>query len=397
VLPLTGYRVLACENGLAGPLCSRLLADFGADVVKVERPASGDVTREWDSVANGLSSGFVWVNRGKRSVVLDLHDPGACAALRRLVETSDVFLVNFTPGWAERFGLDEASLRHIRPDLVYTEITGYGNDGPYAQKNAYDLVVQGETGLIALGGTEEEPARVAIPACDIGAGSYAALGTLAALLRRAATGEGERVSVSLFDVMIDWIGYYPHFWWHRGESPKRTGMRHPLFCPYGPYPSGDGKLFDLAVLSPEHWRVFCLDVIERPDLYADERYAAMEDRVANRSELEPALEAVFHTRPAAEWLERLERAAIPCGAVNELPQVMMHPQLAHNRLVTEIGSPVGPIPTIGCAIALDGDRPELGPVPALGEHTHEVLAEVGLSEGEIAVLVPTSSARARTP
>lgn len=381
--PLTGYRVLACENGLAGPLCSRLLADLGADVIKIERPEGGDVTRGWDTGAKGLSSGFVWVNRGKRSVALDLRHGGARSVLERLIERSDVFLVNFGPGWAERFGLDEAAVRALRADIVYTEITGYGGDGPYAGKNAYDLVVQGEAGLIALGGTQEEPARVAVPVCDIGAGTYAALGTLAALLRRRATGEGERISVSLFDVMIDWIGYYPHFWWHRGEAPKRTGMRHPLFCPYGPHVSGDGRLVNLAVLSPDHWRAFSLDVIERPHLHADERYATMEGRVANRAELEPAIEAIFRTRDAAEWLERLERAGIPCGAVNELPEVMEHPQLLHNRLVAEIGSPVGPIPTIGSPIEVGGERPELGPVPSLGEHTRDVLAELGLDAAEI--------------
>lgn len=380
MFPLTGYRVLACENGLAGPLCSRLLCDLGADVVKIERPGTGDVTRGWDTGAKGLSSGFVWMNRGKRSVALDLREESARTVLDRLIERSDVFLVNFSPGWAERFGLDEQAVRGLRRDIVYTEITGYGGDGPYADKNAYDLVVQGEAGLIALGGTQEEPARVAVPVCDIGAGTYAALGTLAALLRRRETGEGERISVSLFDVMIDWIGYYPHFWWHRGETPTRTGMRHPLFCPYGPHVASDGRLVNLAVLSPEHWRDFCLDVIERPDLYADERYVTMEGRVANRAELEPAVEAVFRTRTAGAWLERLERAGIPCGAVNELPDVMAHPQLVHNRLVTEVGSPVGPIPTIGSPIGIDGARPELGPVPELGEHTREVLEELGLAD-----------------
>jgi itaconate CoA-transferase len=396
VLPLTGYRVLACENGLAGPLCSRLLADFGADVVKIERPGSGDVTRGWDTGAAGLSSGFVWMNRGKRSVAIDLADAAVRPVLERLIQRSDVFLVNFSPGWPERMGLDERVVRGLRPDVVYTEITGYGAHGPYAQKNAYDLVVQGEAGLIALGGTQDEPARIAIPVCDLGAGTYAALGTLAALLRRGATGQGERVSVSLFDVMLDWIGYYPHFWWHRHEAPRRTGMRHPLFCPYGPHAARDGRLLNLAVLSPEHWQAFCLDVIERPDLFADERYRTMEGRVASRAELEPAIEAVFLTRPAAEWLERLERAGIPCGAVNELPDVMVHPQLAHNRLVTEIGSPVGAIPTIGSPVELDGDRPHLGPVPGLGQHTREVLEELGLSESELRAYEPARrSTRAR--
>jgi crotonobetainyl-CoA:carnitine CoA-transferase CaiB-like acyl-CoA transferase len=392
--PLAGYRVLACEVGLAGPICSRLLADLGAEVVKVERPGSGDVTRGWDTGAAGLSTGFVWVNRGKRSVALDLKRPEARAALDRLIERSDVFLVNFAPGWAGSMQLDEQSVRRLRPDIVYTEITGYGSDGPYAGKNAYDLVVQGEAGLISMTGTEAEPARISIPVADIGAGSYAALGTLAALLRRAATGAGDRVSVSLFDVMLDWVGYYPHFWWHRREEPRRHGLRHPLFCPYGPYRAWGGRYFNLAVLSPEHWRAFCLDVVERPELLDDERYDTMEGRVLHRVELESLLEDVFATRAPEEWVASLERAQIPCGLVREFHEVMEHPQLAHNGLVTQVGSPVGTIPTIGSAIALGGDRPELGPVPGLGEHTREVLAGLGLSEAEIGVVAgPSSSGR----
>jgi crotonobetainyl-CoA:carnitine CoA-transferase CaiB-like acyl-CoA transferase len=271
---------------------------------------------------------------------------------------------------------------------VYVEITGYGRDGPYARKNAYDLVVQGEAGLIAMTGTPEAPARIAIPVADIGAGAYAALGAAAALARRAQTGEGERVSVSLFDVLLDWVGYYPHFFWHRGEEPGRYGLRHPLFCPYGPYPAARGRFFNLAVLSPEHWRAFCLDVLERPDLLDDRRYETMEGRVAHRDELEPLLERLFAQREAEEWVERLERAHIPCGLVREFREVMAHPQLEHNGLVTRVGSPVGVIPTIGCPIELDCARPKLGPVPALGEHTREVLTEAGLSEEEIAAAAP---------
>jgi crotonobetainyl-CoA:carnitine CoA-transferase CaiB-like acyl-CoA transferase len=375
---LTGTRVLAFENGLAGPLATRLLADLGADVIKVERPDGGDVTRAWDTVAAGLSSGFVWVNRGKRSVALDVKDPEHRPAIERLIERSDVVLQNYTPGWADRVGLGEEAVRALRPDVVYVDISGYGPDGPYARKNAYDLVMQGETGLIAVTGSPAEPARVGISVCDVGAASYAAVATLGALNHRAATGKGTRVSVSLFDTMVDWLGYFPHMWWHREEAPARTGMRHPLFCPYGPFPAGDGKLFGFAVLSSEHWRALCAEVVDRADLLDDARFVTNEDRVEHRAVLEPLLEELFGARPAAEWLELLEAARIPCGAVRDVPEVVEHPQLAHNRLVVEVDSPAGRIPVIGSPFLVDGQRPPAGSVPALGEHTAEVLEEVGL-------------------
>jgi itaconate CoA-transferase len=375
---LSGTRVVAFENGLAGPLATRLLADLGADVIKVERPDGGDVTRAWDTVAAGLSSGFVWVNRGKRSVALDVKDPEHRPALERLIERSDVVLQNYTPGWAERVGLGEGVVRGLRPDVVYVDISGYGPDGPYAAKNAYDLVMQGEAGLIAVTGAPEAPARVGISVCDVGAASYAAVATLAALARRAATGEGAHVSVSLFDTMVDWLGYFPHLVWHRGEGPERTGMHHPLFCPYGPFPAGDGRLFGFAVLSEAHWRGLCLEVVDRPDLLDDPRFTSNEARVEHRDLLEPVLEELFAALAAREWLELLESARIPCGAVNEVADVVEHPQLAHNRLVVEVGSPVGPIPVVGSPFLVDGERPAAGDVPALGEHTADVLRELGL-------------------
>jgi itaconate CoA-transferase len=374
---LKGTRVLACENGLAGPLCSRLLADLGGDVVKIERPGTGDVTRGWDTLAAGLSSGFVWMNRGKRSVALDVKDPASRPALERLIAESDVFLQNFTPGWAARMGLDEPTVRAVRADIVYTEITGYGPDGPYAERNAYDLVMQGEAGLIAVTGSPDAPARVGISACDVGAGSYAAVATAAALVKRAQTGEGSRVSVSLFDTMVDWLGYFPHLWWHKQELPARTGMRHPHFCPYGPYPAAGGILFGFAVLSPEHWRALCVDVLSRPDLHDDPRFETNEGRVEARGDLEGELEREFAAREAADWLERLRAARIPCGAVNDLAAVMSHPQLAHNGLVAEVGSSAGPLPAVGSPFLVNGERPEVGSVPGLGEHTAEVFGEPG--------------------
>ncbi len=361
-------------------MCSRLLGDLGADVIKLERPGHGDVTRGWDTAANGIASGFVWMNRGKRSVALDLRDPAVLPAVEALIRDSDVFLVNFSPGWADSMGLDETSVRGLREDIVYTEISGYGSDGPYADKNAYDLVVQGETGLIALTGTPEEPTRISLPIVDIGAGSNAAIATLAALVRKTATGEGASVSVSMFDSMIDWLGYYPHFWWHRGEAPTRWGLRHPLFVPYGPKKGSDNRYFNLAVLSAEHWRLFCSDVIERPDLLDDARYITLESRAEHRDVLEPELDRVFLTRSTATWVEALEAAGIPCGLVREFPEVMEHPQLLQGGMISRVDSPVGEIPVIGSPILVGGDRADPGAVPGLGEHTRAVLTELGVPE-----------------
>jgi crotonobetainyl-CoA:carnitine CoA-transferase CaiB-like acyl-CoA transferase len=212
-----------------------------------------------------------------------------------------------------------------------------------------------------------------VSVCDVGAGSYAAVATLAALVRRGQTGEGARVSVSLFDTMVDWLGYFPHLWWHRREVPARTGMRHPHFCPYGPFPARNAELFGLAVLSPEHWRALCVDVLERPDLLADERLVSNEGRVAHRHELEPILESEFAARSANEWLDRLRAARVPSGAVNDLAAVMEHPQLAHNALVARVGSTSRPLPVIGSPFLVDGVRPKSGPVPDLGQHTNDPL------------------------
>ena len=374
---LAGLRVVACEIGLAGPLCTRLLADLGADVVKVEPPEGGDVTRGWDTIANGLSSGFVWVNRGKRSVALDVRDPETRPTVERLVASADVFLQNFAPGWAARVGLDEPAVRALREDVVYVEISGYGPDGPARAQRLRPRHAGRDRAHL-----RDRDARGAGPRWDLG------------LRRRGRVVRGGRHARRADPPREDRGGRArPRLAlrcrWPTGSAtsrtsggtaascPERTGARHPLFCPYGPFSCADG-LVSLAVLSPEHWRVFCLDVLGRPDLHADERYATNEERVAARADLEPEIERELAARTAEEWIAALEAAGIPCGRVHDVAGVLAHPAAEHGKLVAEVGSPAGPLPTIGVPFLVGGARPQPGDVPALGEHTDEVLRELGL-------------------
>ena len=322
---LSGVRVVAFELAAAGPFCSELLADMGADVIKIERPGTGDAIREWDTAVKGLSSGYVWLNRNKRSLTVDAKQESGKQIIHRSVEKADVFLENFAPGVTDRLGLGYEELRSINSRLVYCSISGYGQDGPYRDRKAFDLLIQGEAGLIATTGHPDAPAKVGPPIADLAAGTHAALGIVMALYQRERTGHGQYLDVSMFDSLLSWLGYFPHHYWHRGELPTRVGMRHHYMTPYGPFMARDGKYVSVAVASPRDWEIFCREVLKRADLWEDAKYKTAELRRDNRVELEATVEAAFLRQDSAEWMELLDSAGLPYGEVRGIDEVLAHP------------------------------------------------------------------------
>jgi itaconate CoA-transferase len=381
--PLAGVRVLALELAVAGPLCTRHLADLGADVIKVERRGGGDFARGYDTAVKGLSSYFVWLNRGKRSLTLDLKHPAANDVLTRLVERADVLVQNLGPGAIDRLGLVPAELRRRYPSLVVCSISGYGSGGPYETRKAFDLLLQGETGVIATTGTDVAPAKVGISVGDIGAGVYGAMATLAALYERRATGQGRLVETSLFDALAEWMGYPAYYTLYGGAPPARAGVRHATVVPYGSYRCGDGQSVNFAVQTADQWARFCRDVCDHPEWERDPRYATSADRRVNRDILEAAIEDAFSAHPRAEITRRLETADIPYGDVNDVAGFLAHPQLEARNRWREIASPAGPLRAIVPPLNLEGMEPLMGAIPAVGEHTDEVLAELGYDGEEI--------------
>lgn len=381
---LRGVRVLAFEQAAAGPFGTHLLADMGAEVIKIERPGAGDIIRGWDRAVRGLSSGYVWLNRCKRSVTVDAKTESGLAILRRLADRSDVFMTNFSVGVTDRLGLGYDELRQHNPRLIYCALSGYGLDGPYRDVKAYDLLIQGETGIMATTGYPDAPAKVGVPITDIAAGMYSALGIVLALYEREHTGAGQLVDVSMFDAALSWLGYFPHHYWHQGEEPERVGMRHHYNVPYGPYLARDSRYVNVSVANDHDWDVFCRGVIERPDLLQDARFADNPGRRRHRRELERLLDEIFLERDADEWFERLKAVDLPYGQVRGIAEVLAHPQVAARRLIREIDTPVGRVPAIESALRFSESPVAEGPVPSLGGDTDAVLREAGYTEEEIA-------------
>ncbi len=374
---LDGVKILAFEQVLSGPFATCLLADMGAEVIKVERPGIGDVIRSWDSVVKGLSSGYVWLNRNKRSLTVDVKKDKGREILQELAKKSDVFFENYAPGVASRLGLGYETLGALNRRLIYCSLSGYGQDGPYRDVKAYDLLIQGEGGIIATTGYPDQPARAGIAIADIASGMYAAIGILLALYQREKTGEGQWIDVSMLDSILSWLGYFPHHYWHAGEEPARVGMRHHYVTPYGPYLAGDGHYVNLAVASASDWEVFCRKVIDKPELLSDARFATVEGRRKNRGLLEELIENIFLEKDHKYWLDRLKKAELPHGIVRGIAQVLAHPQVIARKLIREAESPVGKVPVIANALKMSRSEARYDRIPALGEDNEAILREAG--------------------
>lgn len=380
---LNNVEILALENGVSAPLCTRLLGDLGADIVKIERPEIGDVNRHWDTAVRGQSSAHVWTNRNKRSLELDLQTDDGREIFLDLAERADAVVQNFSPGVVERLSVDYESVKQVNETIVYVNISGYGRSGPYRDRKAYDLVMQGETGLISMTGSPDSMAKIPLSVCDINAAMYGTIGTLTALYHREMTGEGQELDVTMFGGMLSWLGYFPLKYMHAGEPPERVGMRHHLLVPYGPYETSDEEFINLAVLSAADWRKFCTDVIEQPDLVEDERFESNEKRVEHRDLLEPLLEEIIASKPTNYWTERLSEAGLPWGEVNQIDDVLNHPQTDQLEMIREIDSSTGPIEIIDNPLDMGTLDVRRDALPDLGEHSRNILDELGYSSATI--------------
>ena len=382
--PLDGITVVSLEHAIAAPFCTRQLADLGARVIKVERPGVGDFARDYDSRARGLASHFVWVNRGKESLTLDLKQPAAQAVLRQLVDRADVLVQNLAPGAVARLGLGPEVLRASHPRLIVCDISGYGNDGPYRDKKAYDLLIQSEAGFLSVSGTPDEPSKAGCSIADIAAGMYAYTSILAALLQRGRTGEGAHIDVSMLESLAEWMSYPLYYAFDGAEPPARSGAAHATIYPYGPFPAGDGKTVMLGLQNEREWQSFCTQVLQQPALARDERFDANAKRHANRDALRALIVETFRPLTAAQVVQRLEQAQIANAQVNTMADVWAHPQLKARDRWAEVASPVGPLPALKPPGVSDAFDYRMDPIPALGEHTDALLAELGYGATDVA-------------
>jgi itaconate CoA-transferase len=381
-LPLEGITVVSVEQAVALPFATRQLADLGARVIKVERPGVGDFARGYDETVRGMASHFVWLNRSKESLALDLKRDGSKEALRKLIAGADVFAQNLAPGAAERLGFGAEELRREHQRLVYCSISGYGEGGPYTEKKAYDLLVQCEAGLVSITGTPETPSKVGISAADIAAGMYAYSGILSALLRRERTGEGATLEVSMLEALGEWMGFPAYFAGYGGEEPRRSGASHAAIAPYGPFGCGDGEVVFLGIQNEREWRRFCDEVLGREGMAEDERFDKNSRRVQYRNELYAEIERVFSGLSSEEVIVRLEGAGVANARMRTVRQFLEHPQLEARNRWREFGSPVGPLRGLLPPATLGGAEPVMTPIPEVGEHNEKILSELGYGEAE---------------
>ncbi|MGY0835423.1 CaiB/BaiF CoA transferase family protein [Azospirillum argentinense] len=385
--PLSGITVVTLEHAIAAPFATRQLADLGARVIKVERPGVGDFARGYDERVRGVASHFVWTNRSKESLTLDVKHPEAQAILKRLIrEQADVVVQNLAPGAAARLGLSYEALSAEKPGIIVCDISGYGDDGPYRDKKAYDLLIQGESGFLSVTGTPETPAKAGPSIADISAGMYAYSNILAALLQRQQTGQGCRIDVSMLESLVEWMSYPLYYAFDGAPPPARTGASHATIYPYGPFPAGDGKTVLLGLQNEREWVAFCETVLQRPELAREERFSSNSRRNAARDELRGIIVAAFAGLTAEQVVARLEQAAIANAQANAMQDVWNHPQLAARDRWRTVETQNGPVPALlPPGMASNGDA-RMDPVPALGQHTDRILAELGYAPGDIARL-----------
>ena len=391
LLPLSGITVVTLEHAIAAPLATRHLADLGARVIKIERPGTGDFARGYDERVRGLASHFVWTNRSKESLTLDVKKPQAQTILKRLIiEHADVLVQNLAPGAAARLGVSHGTLGAEKPSLIVCDISGYGGDGPYRDKKAYDLLIQGEAGFLSVTGTKEEPVKAGISVADIAAGMYAYSSVLAALFDRYKTGRGRHIEISMLESLLEWMSYPLYYAFDGAAPPGRTGASHATIYPYGPFPAGDGKTVMLGIQNEREWVAFCKKVLARPELAGDPRFASVSKRAAARALLQPMIVEAFSHLSAEELVRRLDAAQIANARVNGMREVWDHPQLRARKrwheIDTSAGRIVAPLPP-----GLAGGEARMDRIPALGEHTEAILAELGLSRAQIASLRSASA------
>ena len=385
--PLKGITVVTLEHAIAAPFATRQLADMGARVIKIERPGVGDFARGYDERVRGLASHFVWTNRSKESLTLDVkHAEAQKILMRLLLEDADVLVQNLAPGAAARLGLSYEALAKIKPGIIVCDISGYGSDGPYRDKKAYDLLIQSESGFVSVSGTPDTPSKAGASIADIAAGMYAYTNILAALMHRQQTGEGQRIDVSMLESLTEWMSYPLYYAFEGAPPPPRTGASHATIYPYGPFPAGDGKTVMLGLQNEREWKIFCDKVLLQTGLATDEKFATNAKRSAQREELSALIVEAFSSLTAQQVVQRMEEAGIANAQVNTMAQVWAHPQLQARDRWREVDTPVGPIPALLPPGSWDRGAPRMDAVPALGQHTDEILARQGYSAERIAAL-----------
>ena len=382
--PLDGITVVTLEHAIAAPFCTRQLADLGARVIKIERPGSGDFARAYDERVKGMASHFVWSNRSKESLTLDVKHPEAQEVLARLLEDADVLVQNLAPGAAARLGLSFEALHGKHPRLVVCDISGYGDDGPYRDKKAYDLLIQSESGFLSVTGSPDEAAKAGCSIADIAAGMYAYTSILAALLQRGRTGRGSHIDISMLESMVEWMGYPLYYAFDGASPPPRAGAAHATIYPYGPFPAGDGHTVMLGLQNEREWSAFCQRVLLEPELAVDERFSSNARRTSNRTALRSIIIETFAEMTADEVIQRLDEAQIANARVNDMHDVWQHPQLKARGRWTQVPTPSGPIPALLPPWKTDAFQARMDAVPGLGEHSEVILGKLGWSKEAIA-------------